>query len=252
MKRARICLWAGALLLLCGCKVELYSGLPEREANDIVSTLRMNAIQSHKEARKDDLFAIYVEDSQFAEAVQLLRAQGHPRRKRANLAELFQPSGLVPTPFEERVRYIYGLSQEIAHTISLFEGVMDTRVHVVLPEEASGRKHEGKASVYVKYDQKINFNILIPRVKKLVSDGVDGVSYENVEILASPTYIPPTKPKPQGWLLPGGIRIEQSEEESFLILLGLVALLILAPTAMSVFLFLYGGSKSSPARAGPV
>ncbi len=204
----------------------------------MIAILRMSHIPSEKRAEKGDLYGVYVEDFYFAEAVQLLKTRGHPRRDHANLAQLFEPSGLVPTPFEERVRYIYGLSEELAHTISLFDGVMDTRVHVVLPEEGRAENHYGKASVYVKYDQRIDFNALIPRVKKLISDAVHGVQYENVELLTSPTYIPPVLKKREGWNLPGGIHVDPLREEAFLFLAGGIAALILIPSAMAAIFFI--------------
>ena len=67
-------------------------------------------------------------------AVELLKSQGYPRDKFAKIGEVFQKSGLVSSPTEERIRYMYALSQEIAETLTRIDGVMNARVHIVIPD----------------------------------------------------------------------------------------------------------------------
>ena len=185
---------AFVMLALVGCMEPLYRGLPEQEANEIVALLLKRDIEATKVSEgQGESYQVLVDGNRFADAVLYMKAQGYPRRQRQTLGDLFKPSGLIPTPFEERVRFIYGLSEEISHTISLFEGVIENRVHLVLPSYdnspgGGNRPQEsGKASVYIKYDEGANVDELVPKIKKLVSDSIEGVVYERVELIALPS-----------------------------------------------------------------
>lgn len=183
-----LCLW-----LLCACSTDLHGGLSERDANAIVATLQRAGLNSEKKEQKGDVFLVTVTKRDFARAVELMTASGFPRPKYARIADLFQPSGFITTPFESHVRYLYGLSEELAHTISLFEGVLETRVHVVIEnreESLSSQQAPGKASIYIKYDPNYDFSVLAPRIRKLVADSLDSVSYENIELVALPARNP--------------------------------------------------------------
>src|SRR5690606_618884 len=95
-------------LLLGGCKVDLYSSLDEKEANQILAVLLENGIPASKlEVEKG--FAIRVGESDIADAVTLLTAKGLPRERSVSMDSVFQKSGLISSPFEDRVRYIYAL-----------------------------------------------------------------------------------------------------------------------------------------------
>ena len=233
-----------------GCKTELYRSVPEREANLMIANLHYRGIDASKEESKPEgYFAIWVEENDFSVAVEFLTALGYPRRARENLANLFQPSGLVPTQFEEQVRYVYGLSEELAHTIALFEGVIDTRVHITLPQ--SGDKDQSKrVSVYIKYDQNFDFSSLTPQIKKLVSDSVSNVTYRDVEILTIPAYFHKSEtPILTAYKFPAGIRV-LPEYYGFFIALNIAIFLIIAQAAGLAFWF-YWQWKQALAKLPP-
>ena len=214
------------VLLLGGCKATLYSSVGEQEANEMVSLLRMNDIYAWKRAAREGTYAVQVEEVRFAEAVALLRAEGYPRPHRVSLADLFQGSGPIPTPFEERVRYLYGISEELSRTLSLFDGVVATRVHVVLPEGEGEERTRGKVSIYIKYDQRFNLGSLVPKIKKLASDSVSRVGYEDVELLALPAYVQKFEnPAPRSYELFAGIGIYPSHYREFLFVVSGVGIL---------------------------
>ncbi len=222
---------AACLACLAGCKTELYRSVPEREANLMVAILFQHEIEADKEeSQEEGFYSIWVEEHEFSHAVELLVSQGYPRRTHSTLAELFQPSGLVPTPFEERVRYIYGLSEELSHTISLFEGVIDTRVHVALPAEGEqGKKNfDRHVSVYVQYDQSVDFDNLIPQIKKLISDSIGEITYQNVEVLAAPAYFRKTEDRViAAYKFPAGIRVLPEYYGLFIALMIALALILI-------------------------
>ena len=250
--RSSLCEWMGkylgfyifAIFILAGCKTELYRSVPEREANLMVANLHYRGIDAYKEESKPEgYYAIWVEENDFSKAVELLTAQGYPRRARDNLAKLFQPSGLVPTQFEEQVRYVYGLSEELAHTISLFEGVIDNRVHITLPNEEDKDKSK-RVSVYIKYDQNFDFSSLTPQIKKLVSDSVSDVAYNDVEILAAPAYFHKSQtPILTAYKFPAGIRV-LPEYYGLFIALNIAILLIIAQAAGLALWFYWQWQKT--------
>ena len=180
--------WVLLALALGGCSKEmLLRDLTERDANEIVGVLYASSVESQKVAdAKGKTFAVEVLSSDLPRAVAVLRALGLPKSPRPNLNEVFRSSGFAPTPFEERVRYLFGLAQELERTVSLMEGVLQTRVHVVTPDSTSKLidLQQSKASVYLSYDDRYDLEVLVPRIRKLVSDSIEGLSPSRVEILA--------------------------------------------------------------------
>ena len=180
-------------LLLSGCGKEvLLRDLTERDANEIVGVLYTSSVESQKVVDpKGKSFAVEVLSAEVPRAVAVLRALGLPKSPRPNLNEVFRSSGFAPTPFEERVRYLFGLAQELERTVSLMEGVLQTRVHVVTPDSSSklADLQMSKASVYVSYDDRYDIEIFVPRIRKLVSDSIEGLSPNRVEILAIPSRV---------------------------------------------------------------
>ena len=51
-----------------------------------------------------------------------------------SLGEIFPGDGLIVSPYEQRVRTMHALNQEIARSLTTITGVRNARVHVVLPD----------------------------------------------------------------------------------------------------------------------
>jgi len=185
--------WIVLAMGLSGCSKELlFHDLTERDANEIVGVLFGSSIESEKVVDpKGKSFSVRVLRSDLPRAVAVLRALGLPRSPRTNLNEVFPSSGFAPTPFEERVRYLFGLAQEIERTISMMTGVLETRVHVVTADGTSklASLQEAKASVYVSYDDRYDIDALVPSIRQLVSDSIGGLDPIRVEVLAIPTRV---------------------------------------------------------------
>jgi type III secretion protein J len=183
--------WFGAamvLVCLAGCEQELYSGLDEREANQIVSVLTDAGIGASKQSVESrdggSSWQVNVDGGQMGDALKLLREHGLPRQRLANLGQIFQQQGLVATPAEERVRYIYGVSQELARTLEDVDGVVVAHVQVVIPENdpLSDKVKPSSAAVYIKYRPGVDLRAMAPMVKDLVAHSIEGLSYENVSL----------------------------------------------------------------------
>ena len=153
-RRGRAVFAAIVVLLLAACETELYTGLSEREANEIVAVLMNAGIPAEKTFDRDDTLSVVVDQDRFAEAVSILNARGLPRQTFDSIGDIFEKEGLISSPTEERARFIYALSQELSRTVAEIDGVLSARIHVVLPENDAFRRdvRPSSASVFVRHD----------------------------------------------------------------------------------------------------
>ena len=184
MKTITLLVGLALTLVLAGCKAELYSGLNESEANEMVAALAAGGIDAGKERLEGADWQVSVDDRRSGAALNLLRAQGLPRERFVSLGELFQKQGLVSTPTEERMRYIYGVSQELSHTLGSIDGVVSARVHVVIPtnDPLSEKTKPSSAAVFIRHRPDVDLRLLAPIVKDLVAHSIEGLSADQVSL----------------------------------------------------------------------
>jgi type III secretion protein J len=185
-----------ALLAACG-EQTLYAKLDERQANDMVSALRLAGVAAQKTA-KEDGFEVRTAESDFARAVQILKAQGLPREDYDSLGKVFKREGFVSTPVEERARLMHALSQELSHTLTSIDGVLQARVTLVVPERhpLSDKVQPSSASVMIKHRPGLDVESLLPKVRALVVNSVEGLPYESVSVVAFAAEPTPVAPPP--------------------------------------------------------
>ena len=173
---------------LAGCNVELYTGLDQKQANEIIATLFRQGIPAERVAVKGGNYTVNVDEKRFAEAVNILNENGLPRQQFATMNDVFKKDSLVSSPVQERAQMIYALSQELARTISDIDGVLSARVHLVLPENDPLRQQlvPSSASVFIRHQANIALSDLVPQVKLLVANGVAGLSYDKVSVVLVP------------------------------------------------------------------
>ena len=178
------CLLA-CLLLLTGCKVELFAALPESEANDVVGMLLQAGIPASKAALKEGAATVSVEEGDFSRAVALLKQHGLPRKQFQTMGDVFQQNGLVSSPTQERARMLWALGQELSSTISQIDGVLTARVQVVLPDNDMMRREPSpsSASVFIRHSQGSQAAKLVPQIKSLVAGSVEGLAYDKVSVV---------------------------------------------------------------------
>ncbi len=194
MKHLRSLLPLTVAALLAGCGDQtLYAKLDERQANDMVSALRLAGVPAQKASREDG-FEVVAPEADFARAVQILKAQGLPREDYDSLGKVFKREGFVSTPVEERARLMHALSQELSHTLTSIDGVLQARVTLVVPERhpLSDKVQPSSASVMIKHRPGLNVDTLLPKVRALVVNSVEGLPYESVSVVAFAAEPTPT------------------------------------------------------------
>lgn len=197
-KRFRALALLPLLLLLIGCKADLYTKVQEREANEMLAVLLRNGVDSARVAAKDGTSTIQVEQSQIAFSIDLLNGEGLPHHTFKSLGEVFSGTGLIASPTEERARYVYALSEELSRTISDIDGVLSARVHVVLPKNDLLRRDAtpSSASVFIRHDSKADLSILLPQIKMLVANSIEGLSYDKVAVVFASVERPALEQRP--------------------------------------------------------
>ncbi len=175
-----------------GCKETLYSGLNEREANEIVAVLDISEVSAQREQDKDGLYSVLVDAELVAIATRILMSEGLPREQFESLGQVFTSDGISATPFDQRARYIHALNQELSRTVSELGGVRAARVFVTLPEEDSLSRQTApaKASVSVTFYEGDLARSFISNVKLLISHSVSNLKYEDVAVVLFPMAPP--------------------------------------------------------------
>lgn len=207
------------LLLLGGCKADLYSNLTEVEANQMLAALMTSGIPAEK-ANMGETFSVRVEEGDMVRAIATLNAKGYPRSTRDSIGSIFQKSGIISSPFEERVRYIYALGEDVAQTLSEIDGVVAARVHVVLPDQPQlGQPVKpSSAAVFIKHEPTVDLEFFVPQIRRLVSSSIEGLDYSAVAVIlteALPTEIEsPALDQSVAEVMPG-LRVMQADAVYF-------------------------------------
>ncbi|WP_434563131.1 type III secretion system inner membrane ring lipoprotein SctJ [Pseudomonas sp. Z4-20] len=172
--------------LLQACDIDLYTNLGEREANAMVAVLLRDGVPASRKVQENGQLTVVVDEKRFAQAMALLDEAGLPGQSFSNLGQVFKSNGLVSSPVQERAQMVYALSEELSHSVSEIDGIISSRVHVVLPDNDLLKRviSPSSASVLVRYDPATDINQLIPQIKTLVANGISGLSYEGVSVTA--------------------------------------------------------------------
>lgn len=180
------------LFALVGCKTDLYSGLGEQDANNMLAIMLNQGISAEKIVdKKTSTYTLSVDKSNIPNAVRLLQEHGYPKEKVFSVNEMFQKDGLISSPTEERARFIFALSQSVQETLTQIDGVLVARVHVVLPENSpSGQQLKpSSASVFIKYHPAYDLESMKSEIKLIVEKSIEGLSYDKVSVVMVPAQL---------------------------------------------------------------
>ncbi len=177
---------AAAVLMLAGCdkQTTLHSGLLESQANLVMAALLDSGISCSKTPGEEGTWNVLVSEPRFADAVNILSRQGLPKREYKGIGEVFKKTGMISSPSEERIRFMDALAQDLSRTIAMVDGVVDARVHVVLPENDPFARNAlpSSAAVAIRSRWDADVTDIVPSVKGLVKNAIEGLAYEKIMV----------------------------------------------------------------------
>lgn len=202
-KKSRFSLPAAlALLLIClclaACKVEVYGGLSEDQANLMLGTLLKRGIDVVKEDKGKNGFTIMVEENQLVQALDILQENSLPQEKYKNIGEVFSGQGMISSPSEEDARMAYAIAQELSETFSRIDGVLTARVHVVMGkvDEAVNLRIAPSVGVFIRHNPDSAVVNMVSKIREISARSVPGLTTDNVSVMLVPVRETVTVPPP--------------------------------------------------------
>ena len=185
-----------ATLVMLGCSAAIQQGLDETAADEVLASLERAGIAASKSRADDGAFTVSVASADAPGAIELLRSLGLPRGKRPGFGEVYQAGSLIPTPTDERARYVEALAGEVARTLETFDSVLLARVHLVLPEPdplaLDGKPRvAAQAAVLLKLRPGRPSPVTEADVQKLVAGSVPGLTAAAVAVVVTTAAAPP-------------------------------------------------------------
>lgn len=160
----------------------LFSRLAPEDASEIVAVLRDGNIPYRLQ---DNGSTILVPTEQVYETRLNLAGQGMPRGGVVGF-EIFLETSLGATDFDQLVKYNMALQGELTRTIREMAGVMDARVHIVVPERRLFVRDEQPATASVFLQLRPGASLDAQQVRgitNLIARSVEGLSVENISIV---------------------------------------------------------------------
>lgn len=176
------------VVILSGCKQELYSNLSEEEANQMLALLMLRDIDTVKTMEKGGHVTISVEKSRFADAVETLRQQGLPTRRTDAITDVFPSGQLVTSPLQEQAKILYLKEQMLEKMLRSVEGVIGAQVSVA--ESISANRRElpvTSASVMIKHTPDVNMLEREAELRRMIQKGVANLRAENISMVMQAT-----------------------------------------------------------------
>lgn len=193
-------LFAGlSALLLAACgQADLYSGLSERHANEMIVALSEAGVEARKSPGAEESWSVTAPAGDFTYAMQVLTAADLPRAEHEDVGVVFKKKGLVSPEVETQARYVYAIEQKLNATLSSIDGVQVARVHIVSPRKdpIARTTTPASASVFLKHDLRTELSSEVATIKTMVANAVDDLSYDDVSVALFPAKPMPVRAEP--------------------------------------------------------
>ena len=185
------------LMLISACRLDIYTGLEEEQANAMLSVLLKRGIQAEKAPAGKNGYTISVDETELIEALQILRENSLPKDSFASLGTVFAGSGMISSALEENARLTWAISQELSNTFSRIDGVLTARVHVVLGvnDPLNNIKLPPSATVFLRHNPESIVVNMVADIRKGTASAVPGLNYDNVTVMLVPVRETVTIPK---------------------------------------------------------
>lgn len=196
---ALIILVVAALLFLVSCsRIELYQNLSEEDANEMLVLLAENNIKAVKKKdiiQNEVTYSIVVPEDELVKARALLVRHNLPRKRELGLTGVYKEKGLIPTPDEQKARFLLALKGEIINSLHRIPQVVDADVVLNVPTKGEFADAETRhrqrptASVVVKAKPLEGGESALSeaKIQQFVSNAVEEMNPRDVTVII--TYI---------------------------------------------------------------
>lgn len=253
------------LLLVGGCqKADLHHDLSETEAGEILYILEANGIDAKKEKEISGqmvFWKVTVPVKDTIKARQILISNNLPHKKELGLAGVYREKGLIPTPDEQKARFLLALKGEIINSLEKIPGVVEADVVLNVPDEnefsdLSPEKRHPTASVIVKAQPSEDGSLPVTegKIQRFVANTVPNLNPNDVAVILSrgsgfgsqpvvlsqgSAQLPPTAPLTPSegaeWVELAGLRIDVASVSRMKVyFIGLLSLLVVVAMALLI------------------
>lgn len=213
------------LLAFVSCSgIALYQNLSEEDVNEMLVLLSGNGIKANKkkEVRQNETFySVVVGDKDLSRARELLMQHNLPRRRELGLTGVYKEKGLIPTPDEQKARYLLALKGEIINSLERIPDVVDADVVLNIPtkdefasvEERAKQRPTASVIIKLKPSETGEPSLTEAKAQEFIANAVEGMSPREVTVVLS--YIPASgqtiRPGQVMTLPPKGAETSQSQ-----------------------------------------
>lgn len=176
------------LFTLSACNISLYEGLTEKQANTMLATLLKNGITSEKISQGKKGFAIMVDESKLVQALDILNTQNLPGEDFQNLGSIFKGDSMIASPGEESARMAYAISQELSDTFSRMDGVITSRVHIVLggTDKVNNTMIVPSAAIFIRHIPESTIINYVAQLRDMTAKAIPSLRAKDVSIVLMP------------------------------------------------------------------
>ncbi|MBI2083122.1 MAG: hypothetical protein HYT76_06090 [Deltaproteobacteria bacterium] len=199
------------LALMAGCqKADLHHDLTEIEADEIINLLHQNTIEAEKRKEvsgQEVSWVVVVPKLDLPDARRILIANSFPKRKELGLSGVYKEKGLIPTPDEQKARFLLALKGEIINSLEKIPGVVDADVVLNVPDEDEFAEFESAekrptASVVIRSRSGDDLSLTEGKVQRFVANSVPKLNPNDVAVIISRTGGTTIAPSSTSTLLP--------------------------------------------------
>ena len=180
-------------LFLAACnQFDLHHHLEEEDADEIMVLLHHNGVDARKEKEMEGQevhWKVTVPRGALPAARALLVQNNLPRRRELGLSGVYKEKGLIPTPDEQRARFLLALKGEIINSLQKLPGVVDSDVVLNVPTEDQFSLMEGElkrptASVILRLQPGADANAVTEdKVQRFVANAVPKLDPNDVAVI---------------------------------------------------------------------
>jgi len=194
--------------------------LTEEDANEIIVVLYESGIKAVKQkemVQNEVSWNVAVDEDKLAEARQILVRRNLPRKREMGLSGVYKDKGLIPTPDEQKARFLLAMKGEIINSLERIPEVVDADVviNIPTPEEFSGdddKRPTASVIIKIKPNEEVVSQLTESKLQQFVANSVEDLNARDVSVIISYLNRPSEGEGSRGKLiLPETTKKEQKE-----------------------------------------